>query len=817
MLVMQRNVMKRLSVICGLVTLCSLNAFGIGDQHGLFRSQSTQGKAWTGTAVIEKESYRMTVYPDYLDVELDWTFRVSGEKPAEHEDALEIVGNINLVSDAVVVGLITWWKGDILKGKLKTEADAREAYEEVVDRDAEAPPPPRDPVLLEYGWGKDNYDLSIFPVTFGETRRVRIRYLVPAYSAKGVNRILYPHAFTDSAEVSIRAGSGVVSYDIETERNIIPYLNRDFEMLNPEKFTFMPWGGSGERISHLIPRLSETDAKGSILYTGEISTPSIGGQMVHVTTMTGREAISRAGLPEDYVILWRWNHPEILALYARQIVEQSKLLKQFIERVSEANKRVALVVDKQGEERITFRLSAKDDATYQEMLSYLDQQAGRAIVDPPQSTTKPNYDIPIDAEAAFAEFEQAIRAAMDLFDEDGGTIRHLLLLTAGPVLITRWFEERPITLDSTISISLLADFTEGKELDMETPESAKAIYWPGVNTRDMFVGRSLDVTVTATLSTGSREHRVKVLAPPEDENSYIGEWVQTQDHVFTENPLERSITWTVAKGESVLAEFIEVPRVVAMDDGMQYARLLGASPYLTPRASARPRSMAATFGFVDTAYSLVALEEDKLPAEIAAEYEHEGVPLLSDEDIFSAEADRQMIEVDEWLKLNPPQPMGGYSGGNRWGGGFQDPFMDWLENAPVVKRNDTAEVGLNPDAPAMPRAERIDYSGVSQTYDDYSSALATRSPSTVALKSRLSAFLMGRALRVQFPDRVQPARGTVNIVLYDMSGRKLAVWNRQLEGRVTQVMLPIDHLSRGSYLLRISGIGAEASLRLLIP
>ena len=111
----------------------------------------------------KKEAYRITVHPNYLEVELDWVFKVSGNKaPAEHKDALEIVGNLNLATNSVVTGLLTWWKGDILKGKLKTTDMARADYEEVVQRDADAPPPPRDPVLLEYSWGTDNYDISIF-------------------------------------------------------------------------------------------------------------------------------------------------------------------------------------------------------------------------------------------------------------------------------------------------------------------------------------------------------------------------------------------------------------------------------------------------------------------------------------------------------------------------------------------------------------------------------------------------------------------------------------------------------------------------------
>ena len=63
--------MKSLSgIICGIL-LCATASFGIGLQHGVFRSQSTQGAAWQGTAVIDSERFDITVYPDYLDVDLE--------------------------------------------------------------------------------------------------------------------------------------------------------------------------------------------------------------------------------------------------------------------------------------------------------------------------------------------------------------------------------------------------------------------------------------------------------------------------------------------------------------------------------------------------------------------------------------------------------------------------------------------------------------------------------------------------------------------------------------------------------------------------
>ena len=111
-----------------------------------------------------------------------------------------------------------WNNGKMLKGKLKTADTARAQYEDVVDRSAVRPPPPRDPVLLELV-RQDNYDLSIFPATFGGTRKVRIHYLVPAFNTNGVVQCAYPHAFTPDPSVSIKKGPGVTSYTVVSDRS----------------------------------------------------------------------------------------------------------------------------------------------------------------------------------------------------------------------------------------------------------------------------------------------------------------------------------------------------------------------------------------------------------------------------------------------------------------------------------------------------------------------------------------------------------------------------------------------------------------------
>lgn len=278
-----------------LSSLFALEAAAIGLQHGVFRSQATQGPAWTGTAEIVSERYVMTVHPDYLEVELDWEFGVGGSKPAQHEKALEIVGNLNFEANSSVTGMLVWYQDLILKGKLKTTAHARKDYEEVVDRNAPIAPKPRDPVLLEW-IRQDNYDISIFPVEWGGTRKVRIRYLVPMQ--RGM--LGYPHAFSDKARVTVKRGPGVKGFVLVNTRQAIEYASPSVELRTDDfELRAYAWSSDKANPTALLPLLQDS-LTASRMFLGSFSGGSypggFAGHMAHVYLKAPR-SLQDADLP----------------------------------------------------------------------------------------------------------------------------------------------------------------------------------------------------------------------------------------------------------------------------------------------------------------------------------------------------------------------------------------------------------------------------------------------------------------------------------------------------------------------------------------
>jgi len=801
-------------ILAAFTALSTRVVYAIGDQHGVFRSQSTQGDQWMGTATIEDEEFRITVHPDYLDVELDWVFRVGGQPPAKFQDALEIVGNLNLAKNSVVTGILAWWQGDILKGKLKTTTTARADYEAVVQRSDTAPPPPRDPVLMEYGWGVDNYYISIFPAKFGDTRKVRIHYLIPGNSVGGVVKMPYPYSFSDTARVFIKAGSDVASYKIETAKNALPRTNKTLEALSANDYAFHAYGSTspGERIASIVPVLAN-EGSGSRIYVGDVSTANLQGQAGHIIVMDAEKIIAQSNLKEDFVILWRWNHTPLLERYAGQIVGQSKLLKAFLAKLDSANKRAALIIDKEGGERITFTLSKPDDAEHKRMTAYLDSLAALAVLDPPVTSVAPNYQLQVDAAKAESEFEAAIQAAIKLFDANDN-IRHLLLLTAGPRIINTYSNPVPMKIDSAITVGAFTDYADHLTLGAPIGSDDRTLYWPGTNPGGILSQQTLNLEIEAVVSNGTQLCSLSVATKPDKSETYARDKSEIEKHVFSSAALIPKINWKISQENKVISSFDETAQIVRVDNADALAKIMGASRALTPMANDMPRSMAATVGFIDSSYSLVALEEDKLSAADANTFATAGVPDLFASDIKALPDDLIHIPVQDWLKENPPQRIWNY--GTAYGNVMMDKVIVMNDMGPIA-----AVQGVGKAGALMPFPVSGDVAASSTgSYADYSKDLSA------GILSKVNPNRSARFARVHGPwlilemALVNPSlQGKVQVEIYSLNGMLIHSQSSNLSSTQTSIELPIDNmrLRNGLYLVQVKSAMAQYRQKIMIP
>lgn len=798
-------------------TLCfAAKGFAIGDQHGVFRSQSTQGAQWMGTATIEQEEFRITVHPNYLDVELDWTFRVGGTAPEKFQDALEIVGNLNLAKNSVVVGMLTWWKGDILKGKLKTQDMARADYESVVQRDADAPPPPRDPVLIEYGWGIDNYDISIFPATFGETRKVRLHYLVPGNSIGGTVKMPYPHAFTSNAKVSVQAGSDIASYKVEAGNEIVPFDNKVPQRLSETAFAFGSHGmggTTGPTINYLVPVLTG-DSSGSRFYVAEITQGNLQAQAGHIVVMDAQKIIAKSNLKEDFVILWRWSHLSLLEAYAGQIVSQSQLLKSFLGKLQGADKRAALIIDKEGGERITFSLAKQNDAGYLKMVAYLDSLAKLTVVEPPQATTRPNYNLAADVKQAQSDFEAAIQAAMALF-ENNDHVRHLLLLTAGPQIIYSNTGSVTLKLDSTLHVGSFTEYAKNLVTDRVIAPEDQIVYWPGINPSPVLTKQTLNLGIEAIVSNGSKQCTLSVASPADPKASYSGSRSEIEKHVFSKPALIPKIQWTITQENKVVATFEENAQAIPVENELALAQMLGASRALIPMTETLPRSLAATVGFIDSTYSLVALEEDKLSPADAAKYANAGVPDLLAADIHGTASDLENLAAADWLKANPPQRL--WTSSNSYSnmlfrGGIE---IDMMNDAVPVPAQGKGQAGA-----FMPMPIARELSSQPSSYPDYSKQLGLSIQGRSKTYSA-SAFarIKGQQVTIHLASLLPHSDGKATLKIYDLQGTLVYSGELAKVGQADIATIPLSQIQGqgGLFLFQVQTKVGVFTQKLVLP
>jgi hypothetical protein len=259
----------------------------IADQSATFLNKATQGFAWEAMAQVIYEKIAITVQADHLDVEheLEVAAKPNWSTPG-FPISLEITGQLTLEQGAVVTGFLLWNGDKILKGKLRTKAVARQKYEEVVDRNVTIPPVPRDPALLEKV-GANRYDLSIFPVVLNQSRKLRLRYLIPTGFQEGAHRCRFPHAFSSISSVTIRGGVGIQGYALTSTKSD----GSQITVKNQDGFD-QPLTLQGEAYNQFQPRSWVTGNETALVFVTPLFGEG-GGSRVDLGTITDALGVQR--------------------------------------------------------------------------------------------------------------------------------------------------------------------------------------------------------------------------------------------------------------------------------------------------------------------------------------------------------------------------------------------------------------------------------------------------------------------------------------------------------------------------------------------
>jgi len=125
---------------------------------------------WWQTGTITEAT--LTVRPKGLYMQYGLYLTLSPQETSfENNIQLEAVLDFALPKGAIVIDSWLWVGKDIIQGKLIDRWSASEIYEDIVNRR-------RDPSILYKQW-EGQYQLRVYPMKKGETRKVKITYLVP--------------------------------------------------------------------------------------------------------------------------------------------------------------------------------------------------------------------------------------------------------------------------------------------------------------------------------------------------------------------------------------------------------------------------------------------------------------------------------------------------------------------------------------------------------------------------------------------------------------------------------------------------------------
>ncbi len=131
-------------------------------------------QSWGGEAqgTIEEAILEIRPAGAYLEMSLEFTLSSSGTYYNSVRDTVEAVLNFDLPVGAIIHDSWLWVGPDIIQGLLIERTLATNIYEGIVNRR-------KDPSIL-YKNSDTKYELRVFPMAGNETRRVKIKYLLPA-------------------------------------------------------------------------------------------------------------------------------------------------------------------------------------------------------------------------------------------------------------------------------------------------------------------------------------------------------------------------------------------------------------------------------------------------------------------------------------------------------------------------------------------------------------------------------------------------------------------------------------------------------------
>ena len=265
--------MKIKTLLLALV-LSSLFSFGYGQNY--LRVANPDGWWGPNSSVPGWEEYvphgifeevSLVVSPKGIYTEIEMYATISNE-PDFWTDIYEIIWQFDLPAKTIVHDSWLWVEDEIIKADVVDYWTALTTYEEIVDRN-------QDPSFL-YILPDNRYEIRIFPLFVGESRRIKLSFLVPAvWDRQHVTQNLLQNIF-QSTDYPVGLVSIAMPVDDAWGTPVLKVGAEEFVM------TGTVIGGTGDELHYLT--ISGNDLTGADGISMQWNAPFTGTNATYVST-----------------------------------------------------------------------------------------------------------------------------------------------------------------------------------------------------------------------------------------------------------------------------------------------------------------------------------------------------------------------------------------------------------------------------------------------------------------------------------------------------------------------------------------------------
>lgn len=351
-------------------------------------------------------------------------------------DTFSIEGTFDLPDGAVLLGSTIEKDGQIFKSHLELDTLAIDSTIDTVKTEIIGTD-----IFRIRKKSKTQYTLEIRDLGLSEEITIAIRYLLPN-SGNGHSQFTVPVVF--------KPRYGNTPNKVST--NLTPSTEEGFRLItNTGKLTI-------KQNTSLILEFQDklriepfSDIQSSsIIHTTQVTSDEWSGYYLQLNTNIPDSVLGSLSKKMEVVFLWRWNNPssftEFHSYYGNRLtghgwnaVNQAKQLNNTITKLTNTTHKAALIHSIDNEDRTDFPMATTNSLELLNIQQHLSQYSEQHILEKYYKEDNNDADwIPDEVteekpKNSIQEFKDAITASVAMYTDVDGVLRHLVIVSAGPI------------------------------------------------------------------------------------------------------------------------------------------------------------------------------------------------------------------------------------------------------------------------------------------------------------------------------------------------------------------------------------------------